>query len=48
MTLFVYTTLLLIGYGVLAVFVLLGLFILYAAADEIVRYLTDKPRKKNY
>ncbi len=48
MTLFIYTTLLLIGYGVLAVFALLGLFILYAAADEIVRYLIDKPRKKNY
>ena len=48
MTLFVYTTLLLIGYGVLAVFILIGLFILYAVADEIVRYLINKPRKKNY
>jgi hypothetical protein len=41
-------SLLLIGYGVLAVFILLGLFILYAAADEIVRYLINKPRKKDY
>jgi hypothetical protein len=48
MTLFVYTTLLLIGYGVLTVLILTGLVILYAVADEIVRYLIDKPRKKNY
>lgn len=44
----IYTALLLMGYGVLFVLCLLGIFVLYAAADEIIRYLTDKPRKKNY
>ena len=48
MTLFGYTTLLLFGYGVLAILILTGLVILYAAADEIVRYLINKPRKKDY
>jgi hypothetical protein len=48
MTVFVYTTLLLFGYGVLAILILTGLVILYAAADEIVRYLINKPRKKDY
>jgi hypothetical protein len=48
MTSFIYASLLLIGYGVLAILILTGLVILYAAADEIVRYLINKPRKKKY
>lgn len=47
MTTFIYSSLLMIGYVVLAVLILIGLAILYAAADEIFRYLIDKPRKKN-
>jgi hypothetical protein len=48
MTLFIYFSALLIGYGVLAILVLVGLAILYGAIDEIVRYLINKPRKKKY
>ena len=48
MTISIYAGLLLIGYGVLSFLILLGIFVLYAATDEIIRYLTDKPRKKNY
>jgi len=46
MILFIYTALMLFGYGVLAVFILIGLVILYAVADEIIRYLINKPRRK--
>jgi len=48
MTTFFYVSALLIGYGVLAMLALIGLVILYGAIDEIVRYIIDKPRKKNY
>ena len=48
MTTFIYFSALLMGYGVLVILILLGIFILYAAADELVRYFIDKPRKKNY
>jgi hypothetical protein len=48
MTAFIYVSALLIGYGVLAILALIGLVILYGAIDEIVRYMIDKPRKKNY
>jgi hypothetical protein len=44
----IYASLLLLGYGVLAILILIGLVILYAVTDEIVRYLINKPRKKNY
>ena len=48
MTTFIYFSALLMGYGVLAILILTGVVILYAVADEIVRYLIDKPRKKRY
>ena len=48
MTAFIYFSALLIGYGVLAILVLIGLVLLYGAVDEIVRYMIDKPRKKKY
>ena len=48
MSAFIYYSALLIGYGVLAILALIGLVILYGAIDEIVRYMIDKPRKKNY
>jgi hypothetical protein len=47
MTTFIYFTALMIGYGVLTILALIGLVILYGAIDEIVRYMIDKPRKKN-
>jgi hypothetical protein len=47
MTLFIYTALLLFGYGVLVIFILIGLVILFATTDEIIRYLINKPRRKN-
>jgi hypothetical protein len=47
MTTFIYFSALLIGYGVLTILALIGLVILYGAIDEIVRYMIDKPRKKN-
>jgi hypothetical protein len=48
MTTFIYFSALLMGYGVLAILILTSVVILYAVADEIVRYLIDKPRKKRY
>jgi hypothetical protein len=48
MTAFFYASALLIGYGVLAIFTVIGLMILVGAVDEIIRYLIDKPRKKKY
>jgi hypothetical protein len=47
MTAFFYVSALLIGYGVLAILALIGLVILYGAIDEIVRYMIDKPRKRD-
>jgi hypothetical protein len=46
MILFIYTALMLFGYGVLAIFILIGLVILYSTANEIIRYLINKPRGK--
>jgi hypothetical protein len=48
MTLFIYFSALLIGYGVLTLIALIGLVMLYGAIDEIVRYVINKPRKKKY